>query len=206
MDDLEESQAPASSGQPGTAADAAASAFDRQPPASASQGRLVFLLLTLGGLALAVIGQAQLGTYAASGGGAAQVRVPPLLVTFSVLSCIFVAVLLSWRDLQRWRAHRRVRCSVWAEDEPAPAHPALATRLRDALDRFAFALAAMLPPRWPEMRAAWRGWLCALGVVVSLIASLVADVGAETFAGRPAAQWWWVGSVALLLATAALYT
>ncbi len=205
MDDLEENQAPAITSQPDAPAAAKAnSTLDRQPPGTAAQGRLIFLLLTLGGLALAVIGQAQLGAYAASGGGAAQVRVPPLLVALSVLSCIFMAVLLSWRDFQRWRS--RSRASVWAEDEPEPARPNLAARLRSALDVSALAWTLARALSWDGIRAAWRGWLCALGVVSALMASLVADVGAETFAGRPAAQWWWLGSVALLLATATMYT
>jgi 4-amino-4-deoxy-L-arabinose transferase-like glycosyltransferase len=207
MDDLKESQAPANPGQPGVAAaDETAAPPDKEHAGSAAQGRLVFLLLALGGLALAVIGQAQLGTYAASGGGAAQVRVPPLPVTFSLLSCLFVAALLSWRDVRRWRWRASDQRSVRAEVEPEPARPSLAARLQNAWDFSALAWAVARALSWEGLRAAWRGWLCALGVVLSLIASLIADLGAETFAGRPAAQWWWIGSTALLLATAALYT
>ncbi|HLW00177.1 MAG TPA: glycosyltransferase family 39 protein [Ktedonobacterales bacterium] len=206
MADLEERQDSAGTRRKKGAGDDPAFSARRLRPARLSPTRrLLFLLLVLAGLAWAIVGQAQLGTYAASGGGAAEVSVPPLTVILSLLSCIFVAVLLSWRDLQR-RFHARY--DAQAEPEPAmPApRPTVGSRLRAVISRLGLAWLALCSLRWPQIRAAWREWLCALGVVVSLIASLIADLGARTFAGRPVAQWWWIGSAALLLVTAAVYT
>jgi 4-amino-4-deoxy-L-arabinose transferase-like glycosyltransferase len=204
MDDLEERPAPADASQSGVAAGERAVSTDGQRSAKKSQERrAVFLLFTLAGFVWAVIGQAQLAQYATAGGGAAQVSVPPLLVTLSLVPCIFVALLLSWRDLRR---RRRPRRPAWAEDEAAPARPSLGTRLEEFLLLPSRAWAWLLALRWADIRAAWREWWCALGVVLVLISSLIADLGARTFAGRPLAQWWWVGSVALLLATAGIYT
>ena len=202
MDDLEERQASVDASQPDDADDAASLAMQR--PGDMSQGRrVVFLLLTLAGVAWAVVGQAQLAPYSSSGGGAAQVRVPPLLVTLSLLSCIFVAVLLSWRDVRKmFRARYRSEAAV----EPEPLQPPLATRLGNLVRSAALGWAGLPSLRWSDVQNAWPECVCALGVVLSLIASLIADLGAQTMAGRPVAQWWWVGSVALLLLTAGWYT
>lgn len=163
----------------------------------------MFLLLILAGLAWAVAMQAVLGTYAASGGGAAQVSVPPLPVALSVLACIVVAVLLSRRDLRRgFRARPRSQTEI----EPAPSHPSPPTRRQAALKLPTLAWATLASRRWLDVRGFWREWLCAAGVVLALLASLIADLGARTFAGRPAAQWWWIGSVALLLVTVGGYS
>ncbi len=202
MGELEKRQAIAGLSQAIATADDEAVSPGRRWQSSASARRALFLLLTLASLTWAVVEQAQLGVYAASGEGAAQARVPPLPVVLSLLSCVFVAALLSWRDLLRLRAH--VLYGSWAEDEQP--RLSLLARLRAALRLPVLAWARLVALRWPAVRAAWRGWLCALGVVLSLLASLIADLGARTFAGRPAAQWWWVGSVALLLATAGVYT
>jgi 4-amino-4-deoxy-L-arabinose transferase-like glycosyltransferase len=201
MKDLEDTDAASKASQPVVAvAEQAAAAGKRQRGNASLRYQVGFLLLTLAGLAWAVIGQAKLGGYAASGGGAAQVRVPPLLVALSLLACIYVAVLLSWRDLLRLRAR--------ASQEHAPdrTQPSLSARYSRASTLPALVWASLLALRWPAIRAAWRGWLCAAGVALALVASLIADLGAITFAGRPAAQWWWIGSVALLLVASAAYT
>ncbi|HEY7349766.1 MAG TPA: glycosyltransferase family 39 protein [Ktedonobacterales bacterium] len=197
MDDLEESQAPAGTGQAiATAGDAPSDAYAQRRGSSSPARRVTFLLLALAGLAGSVAMQAYLGTYASSGGGAAQVSVPPVPVAFSLLLCLCVAALLSWRDLRRWRA--RVRHGSWAEVEPEQPRAALSLRLQ--------AIARLPALRWSDVRRGWREWVCAAGVGFSLLASLIADLGARTLAGRPAAQWWWIGSVALLLTTAGMYT
>ncbi len=205
MDDLEEGQ---DSGRASlsiaTAEDDAASPDRWQWVDASLTRRLAFLLLALAGLVWAVIGQGQLGGYAVSGGGAAQVSVPPLLVLLSLLSCSFVAVLLNWRDLRRLRA--RVLYGSGAESEREELPPTLAMRRWAVFSFPALVWGRIRALRLPGLRAAWPGWLCVSGVLLSLMASLIADLGAWTFAGRPAAQWWWIGSVALLLAAAGAST
>src|SRR5262249_39289675 len=116
MEDLQESQAAAEASPPEAAAPVPAS-LERKHPEGVNQGRRVlFLLLTLGGLVWAVMAQAQLGEYSRSGGGAAQVTVPPLLVAFSVVSCACVAVVLSLHD---WRKKKdRTRTASWPAVQP----------------------------------------------------------------------------------------
>jgi 4-amino-4-deoxy-L-arabinose transferase-like glycosyltransferase len=204
MDDLKEDLAPAEADQPDAAGDAAASSLEHKTPGEMSQGRrALFLLLTLAGLVWAVEGQVQLSAYAVSGGGAAQVTAPPLTVVFSLVACLLVAVALTWHER---RKGDRARTASWPAVAPDLPRPTLAEWLRAAFDRLLEIWAAPFTPGMPAVRAAWREWLCGAGVALALIASLVADVGAQTLAGRPVAQWWWVGSVALLLVSVGGFT
>jgi 4-amino-4-deoxy-L-arabinose transferase-like glycosyltransferase len=155
--------------------------------------RVGFLLVVGALLAGAVAMQAVLGTYAASGEGAAEVRVPPEQVGFALLGCVAAAVALSWGDLRaRWRAVRSAPPVPVGNRRYAPPVPVGKPAVRPAL---VGALRRARP-------ASQRGWLCAWLTVLALIASLIADVEAWTPAGRPMAQWWWVGSVVLLLVAA----
>ncbi len=65
MDYLEERQAPAGMRQQKAAAGYLAPSVQRLRSGVSSRRRLLFLLLVLGGLTWAIIGQAQLGAYAA---------------------------------------------------------------------------------------------------------------------------------------------
>src|SRR5579859_3664813 len=218
MSDAEERGASGGAHQTAVSDENRAFATSRQPRGGSAsmQRRLAFLLVLVAGLAGAVATQAYLGTYATSGGGAAQVSVPPGPVALSLLLCLFVAVLLSWRDLRRrgWGLKPRLGGPDPQGDLPkgppaqagkrAIAQPAQADFV--ARRPIGANLFASLSLRWADLRRFWRGLLCAFGIVLALIASLIADLGARAFAGRPTAQWWWLGSVALLLLTAGGYT
>ncbi len=214
--------------------------------------RLIFLLVTALGLAGAVAMQAQLGTYATSGGGAAQVQVPPGTVALSLALCIGVALLLSWRDVPRWWHRRRLKAvsgrypaQARTRTQPARArtapssapsrtaqqvrptaaqagrtmrpatHPRRSARVANHAGAAAVnpgigsllraRLAALRCWRVSDLQQTWRGFLCVLLLLLALLASLIADLGAQTPAGRPVAQWWWIASVLLLLLAASLY-
>jgi 4-amino-4-deoxy-L-arabinose transferase-like glycosyltransferase len=163
--------------------------------------RVALLLLVLVLFVVAVTMQAVLGTYAVSGGGAATVRVPPEQTALALLMCVAVAVTLSWGDLRaRVRAIRSappllvgkpvVRSFSGRLAARAPSRPA---------SMLAGALLGVFRRALPVSR---RGWLGAWLTTLAVFASLIADVGAWTPAGRPLAQWWWVGSVVLLAAAA----
>ncbi|GEM_PF-1159102 len=231
----------------------AVSAARRWPNGRYSLGhRLIFLLVTALGLAGAVAMQAQLGTYATSGGGAAQVQVPPGTVALSLVLCIGVALLLSWRDMSRWWHSQRLKAASGRYPAPAmtrtrparartapssapsrtaqqprskaaqagrtvrpAAHPrrsvptsnhAGAAAVNPGIGSMLGArLAALRGWRFSDLQHAWRGFLCVLLLLLALLASLIADLGAQTPAGRPVAQWWWIASVLLLLLAAGLY-
>jgi 4-amino-4-deoxy-L-arabinose transferase-like glycosyltransferase len=214
MGDLEKSEISARTGQEGEAFAGAAqvAVFDgeealpdqeRRWETSSPARRSVRLVLVVVTLAGAVAMQVYLGTYAASGGGAAQVSVPPGPVALSVALCAYLALLLSWRGL---RARARAWYRALTEIEPARPRTPRPARLQAISQLPRRARAALPTYRWPGVRRAWRWLLCAFLLLLALIASLIADLGARTFAGRPAAQWWWVGSAAPLIAAAAAYT
>lgn len=156
--------------------------------------RLGFLVLALAGVVGAVATEARLGVYAATGVGAAQVSASPGVVALSLLFAVAVALLLSWRDV--WGG-TRARARRWTEVSPAEERPYLLTRLRAVLpERLLHPLRGR---RLPDIRRARRGWVCAVSALLALVASVIADLGAGTSAGRPVAQWWWVASVVLLI-------
>jgi 4-amino-4-deoxy-L-arabinose transferase-like glycosyltransferase len=156
--------------------------------------RFSFLVLSLAGGVGAVATEARLSAYAATGGGAAQVSASPGVVALSLACCVAVAALLSWRDLRR---DMRAFVSRWTEFAPAEERPPLPERLRTTLlERFHTLLHAA---PWGDTRQTWRGWVCVVSVALSLVASVIADLGARTPADRPVAQWWWVGSIVLLI-------
>ncbi len=158
-----------------------------------------FLGLTLALLVGAVATQARLGTYAATGGGAAQVSVPPGLVALSLVFCLGLALLLSWRNL---RAGGRALLRRWTALPQSRTQPPRLARFRMSLRAPARSLAALRRAGWPGVRRSWRGWLCAGCLLLAVFASVIADLGARTVAGRPSAQWWWLASVSLLLVAA----
>jgi 4-amino-4-deoxy-L-arabinose transferase-like glycosyltransferase len=156
--------------------------------------RLGFLVLALAGVIGAGAAEASLGVYAATGVGAAQVSASPGVVALSLLFCVAVAVLLSWRDV---RGGMRALARRWTEIAPAEELLSLLERLRGTLpERF---LHPVRGRHLPDIRSAWRGWVCAVCALLALVASVIADLGARTSAGRPVAQWWWVAGMVLLL-------
>lgn len=161
--------------------------------------RWAFLLLMLGGLAGALAVQTRLSIYAASGGGAAHVSVPPGSVALLLLLCLGSAFLLSWRDL---RAGMQALQRASAASEPGQPRWYRHAWLPAIVHLRANWHAALSGIHWPKF---WRDWLWMLSLLLALVASLVADLGAGTPAGRPAAQWWWVGSVVALVVAAAAW-
>lgn len=156
--------------------------------------RFSFVVLALAGVVGAVAAEARLSVYAATGGGAAQVSASPGVVALSLIFCVAVAALLSWRDV--WGS-MRAWSRRWTEFAPAEERPPLLERWRLALlERFDALLRA---GPWQDIRQTWRGWVCAVSVALSLLFSVIADLGARALASRPVAQWWWVASVALLM-------
>ena len=156
--------------------------------------RFGFLGLALAGVIGAVAAEASLGVYAATGVGAAQVSASPGVVALSLLFCLAVALLLSWREV---RGGVRAYLRRWTEFAPAEEREPLLERLRAALpDRLSHSLRAA---SWPSIQRTWRGWASAVCTLLALIDSVIADLGAGTSAGRPVAQWWWVASVVLLI-------
>jgi 4-amino-4-deoxy-L-arabinose transferase-like glycosyltransferase len=180
-----------------------ARADSRRPSRRGSASSLLrrgwFLGLALALLVGAVATQARLGTYAATGGGAAQVSAPPGLVALSLAFCLGLAVLLSWLDL---RAGGRALLRRWTALPQPHTRPPMRARFRLSLRAGARSLAALRRAGWPGVRRAWRGWLCAGCLLLAVMASGIADLGARTDARRPAAQWWWLASATLLLVAA----
>ncbi|HEU5198558.1 MAG TPA: hypothetical protein VFU32_02910, partial [Ktedonobacterales bacterium] len=156
--------------------------------------RFSFLVLALAGVVGAIATEARLSAYAATGGGAAQVSASPGVVALSLAFCVAVAVLLSWRNV--WGG-MRAWSRRWTEFAPAEERSPLLERAHIVLLERFYALLRAAP--WRHIRQTWRGWVCAVSVALSLVASVIADLGAGTSADRPVAQWWWVASVALLI-------
>ncbi|MEO7000806.1 MAG: glycosyltransferase family 39 protein, partial [Ktedonobacterales bacterium] len=192
---------------------------DREP---AWLARLALTVSVLATLAVVVVTQAQLSGYAAGGGGAAEVAAPSLVVAISLIGSLVVALLLSIRELRavtlRLRAHglRATGHTLLATINPLPD---LRSTWRAGISRLAAGRGALqkrlaarqipviraYPPPSAQARLQ-RKDARSIGLLAALLLSLLADVGAAHLSLRPFAQWLWLGSVALLIAVAWMWS
>jgi len=193
---------------------------DREP---AWLARLALAVSALATLVVVVSTQVQLSGYAAGGGGAAEVAAPALPVAISLIGSLVVALLLSNREL-RALALRLRRSGLRATLHTLIAAINLLSDLRRAWHIGVFQLtcgsAALrhrlavrhspptfaYPPVYPPPARLRRQDAWVIGLLVALLLSLVADFGAAYLALRPIAQWFWLGSVALLILVAWVWT
>src|SRR5579862_8124885 len=148
--------------------------------------RLGMALLAVTLLGVTVFTQVKLSAYAATGGGAAQVSAPPLIVAISLLASFGAALLLGGDDLLR--GLRRLSHLRWHSPFP------LLFSFFSSIRRGGWGV------RFAHLTT--RHYLVLFGVMATLIVSLLADIYALNLFLRPLAQWLWVGSVVLLLVIA----
>jgi len=169
--------------------------------------RLALALCALFALGIVVYTQVRLSAYAATGGGAAQIAAPPLLVAASLIASFIAALLLDANGVARAVGRLRAGLTWLLEVRHAPhtgwrfptLHPPRLGNWRDMLPMLHTRDDAE-PTGWT--RAEWRGFVCFAGVATTLALSALADIYAIYPLYRPIAQWFWVGSVALLLLVA----
>jgi hypothetical protein len=165
--------------------------------------RLVKPVAIAVGVPVAILTQARLSVFAATGEGVATVHAPALTVVLSVLSAALAALGLLWPawHLPRVRLHApHVRLSRiarwwsrWHLYRPLSV-PALADALGDWL----------WPHLMPSRRWTARERCRMLALCGALAASLIADMETWSEALLPQATIWWIASVALLLLSALL--
>lgn len=164
-------------------------------------------ILALLGLADTIVTQIIFSAYAVSGVGASKVAAPPPLVAVSLIASALVGLLLAldqWRDSQRPAEKRHNPGSIWKRLRAHLAPPRAvgqrwSLRLRAAGAALYTTLAAV---RREGIHLSVRGWIGIWLTALALGVSLAADIGAVSPASRPAAQWAWIASVVLLIASA----
>ncbi len=159
----------------------------RSPPAWVIRLEMAALGLAL--LGVTVFTQVRLSAYSATGGGAANVSAPPLIVAISLVASFGAALLLGGDDLLR--ALRRLRGLSWR------------SRWKELWRAKRIDPAKLPLSRWRGRGNWWeqistRQYLMLLGVLGVLIVSLLTDIYTLYPPMRPFAQWLWIGSVALL--------
>lgn len=174
---------------------------------------VVAAVLALVGLADTVVTQVVFSAYAASGSGANKVAAPSALVAVSLVASGLVGLLLALDARWPSRQTRHSRSSIdwrlgpgrlWSQLRGAPGRRWAAWRRQlgrlRATSRELWASATAW--RREGVSLSRRGWAVVWLMGLALGASMAADIGVVAPATRPAAQWAWIGSVALLVAAA----
>ncbi len=158
--------------------------------------RSVKLVALVVGVPVAILTQARLSVFAASGEGVATVHAQAWPVALSVLSAALAALGLLW---PAWHLPR-IRVRSWLlQVAILPARLPRLCSVRSLADALTERLQVLLNKRWTARE---RGKVLALWG--ALAASYIADIETPTEALRPQATAWWIGSVALLLLSALL--
>jgi len=189
---------------------ASPSAPDWRDAVPAWVARLALAICALFALGIVVYTQTRLSVYAATGGGAAQVAAPPLLVAASLIASFIAALLLDANGVSR--AFERLRDGLarlgdlrYARWQAPTRRPSASAGWRAAFPTRAAlrqgALARL--DRWARLDR--RRFACFAGVATTLALAALADIYAIYPLYRPLAQWFWVGSVALLIVVAWLW-